>query len=166
MEYDNYNTKTEELNMVSEEDLKKDTMYFEAVDRLELMKANPQDRWLILMNRELEFKIVVNHEERSVRRNELTEDELQMIKKFESEYKVICYYLIQDEGIWSDGCTFPRYTLLYVGENTDEYEKIREECIKHCGIVPAYVVNMEDLDCSEFGEIKFENVAGNLINVS
>ncbi len=152
--------------MISKENLKKDVMFFEAVNRLELMNAKPRDRQMILTNRALDFKIVVNHEEKSVRRDEPTEEELQMIKNIEAKYNFICYYLIQDEGVWPDGCTFPRYTLLYVGENEDEYEMDREECIKRCGTVPAYIVNMEVPDFSEFTEIKFENVGGNMINVS
>lgn len=152
--------------MVSKEDLKKDAMWFEAVDRLEMMEANSQDRWIVLMNRGLDMKIVVNHSEKSIRRKEITDEELNMIKKYEAEHKFICYYLIQDEGFWPDGCTFPRYTLLTVDENEEEYDYIRSECIEGCGTVPAYVVNMEEPDCSELTEIQFRNINGNIINAS
>jgi len=152
--------------MVSAEDLKKDAMWFEAVDRLELMKAHYQDRWIILMNRGLDMKIVVNHEEKSVRRVDITDEELQMIKKIETEYDFIVYYLIEDEGIWPDGCTFKRYTMPYVDKNEDGYEMDREDAIKLCGTCPAYVVNTEDPDCSEITEFVFGNVGGLIINVS
>ena len=152
--------------MKSNETLKEDTMFVEAVDRLELMKVQKSDMQMILMNRALDLKIVVDHKKKTIRRDELTEEELQMVKNIEEKYGFICYYLIQDEGVWPDGCTFPRYTLLYVDENVNEYEMKREECIKRCGTVPAYVVNMEEAECSEMTEIKFKNVGGNLINVS
>lgn len=152
--------------MVSAEDLKKDAMWFEAVDRLELMGAKPEDRWMILMNRGLDIKIVVDHKERSVRRQEISEEELNMVKELENKFGFICYYLIKDEGMWPDGCTFPRYSLLYVGENTEVYEMIKEECINECGTIPVYVVNMEDSYCSELTEMKYVNVGGNIINAS
>lgn len=152
--------------MVSKEDLKKDSMWFEADDRLELMKADPKDRWMILMNRALDFKVVVDHKAKSVRRVDITDEELEMIKKIEEKFDFICYYLIQDEGVWPDGCTFDRYTLLYVSKNEEEYEMDKEDAIKGCGTVPVYVINMEDDDCSEITECRFMNVGGLLINAS
>lgn len=152
--------------MVSKEELKLDSMWFEAVDRLELMKAHYEDRWMILMNRSLDKKIVVNHEDKSVRRVDITDDEIQMIKDIESKYDFIVYYLIEDEGIWPDGCTFKRYTMPYVGINEEEYEMDKEDAIKRCGTCPAYVVNMEDPDCSEITEFMFHNVGGMIINAS
>lgn len=152
--------------MVSEEDLKLDSMWYEAVDRLRLMKACSTDQWMFLMNRSLDKKIIVNHKEKSVKRVDITDEELQMIKKIETEYNFIVYYLIEDEGIWPDGCTFKRYTLPCVDRNEDDYEMEREECINRCGTCPAYVVNMEDPDCSEITEFRFQNVDGLIINAS
>ena len=152
--------------MISKEELKLDTMWFEAVDRLELMEADYKDRWIILMNRGLDIKVVVNHKDKSVRRVDITDDELKMIKEFENKYGYIVYYLIEDEGVWPDGCTFKRYTMPYVSPNEEEYEMDKEDAIKGCGTCPAYVVNMEDLDCSEITEFMFHNVGGMIINAS
>jgi len=152
--------------MVSADDLKMDSMWFEAVDRLELMNAHYKDRWIILMNRGLEDKVVVNHREKTVRRVEVTDEELQMIKRIEAEYDFIVYYLIEDEGVWPDGCTFKRYTLPYVDKNEEGYAMDREETIKRCGTCPAYVVNMEDSDCSEITEFVYQNVGGLIVNAS
>jgi len=152
--------------MISNENLSRNKMFLEAVKRMKLMKVNSCDSQIIEQKKNLYFKIVVNHMEKTVRRKELTEEERQMITNIEAKYNFISYYFIQDEGIWPDGCTFPRYTLLYVGENVDEYEMVREECILRCGTIPAYIVNMEDVDCSEFTEIEFHNVGGCLINLS
>lgn len=152
--------------MVSAEDLLKDAMWFEAVDRLELMNVHYKDRWMILMNRGLDCKIVVNHELKSVRRVEITEEELQMIKKIEEKYHFIIYYFIEDEGVWPDGETFKRYTLPYVDKNVDEYESERENTILWCGTCPAYVVNVDVPECSEITEFLYYNVDGMLINAS
>jgi len=152
--------------MVSAEDLKLDSMWFEAVDRLALMKAHSQDQWMILMNRGLDKTIVVDHKERSVRRIDITDEEIKMIKDFENQYGYIVYYLIKDEGLWPDGCTFTRYTMPYVSRNEEEYEMDKEDAIKNCGTCPAYVVNMEDPDCSEITEFRFQNVNGLIINAS
>lgn len=141
-------------------------MYREAVNRMELMGASYEDRCLILKNRSVDYKVVVNHEEKSVRQVKISDEELKMIRKYEAELGFICYYMIQDEGLWPDGCTFPRITLLYVDECEKEYEMVRDECIKSCGTVPAYVINMEDLSCSEFTEIEFKNMGELLINIS
>lgn len=74
--------------------------------------------------------------------------------------------MIQDEGMWPDGATFPRTTLLYVDQDEESYETVRKECIEDCGTVPAYVINIEDPSCSELTEIKFENVDRLLVNAS
>ena len=68
--------------------------------------------------------------------------------------------------MWPDGCTFHRYTMLYVDENEQEYDMVKEECIGRCGTIPAYVVNMEEPDCSELTEFSYEVVDGLLINLS
>ena len=156
----------EETYMASKKELKLDLMWKEAVERLELMNAHEQERNFVLNQRAVENKIVVNHEERSVRRTEITEKEIQMIKKFEKEYGYIVYYLIEDEGLWPDGCTFKRYTMPYVSTYEEEYEMDKEDAIELCGTCPAYIVNMEEPDCPEITEFKFQNVGGLIINAS
>ena len=152
--------------MTSSENMNRSKMFSEAVERMKLMNVNSCDWQTMEQNKEIHFKIVVNHREKSVRRKEITEEDQQLITRIEAKYNLIIYYFIQDEGIWPDGCSFPRYTCLYVSNNVDEYEMLRDECILHCGTVPAYIVNMEDMDCSEFAEIAFYNVGGCLINIS
>lgn len=151
--------------MVSEEDLKRDNMFYEAGDRLELMKAAKCDWRVLLFGREI-TKVLVNHEAHSVRRDEITDEEMQLIRKLEAEKKIIIYYMIQDEGLWPDGCTFPRYTFLHVDEYVNDYQMVKDECIGRCGTVPAYVMNLEEPECSELAEIMFMNVNGLIINAS
>lgn len=152
--------------MASKKIAKADIMVGEAVERMEIMAIDHQERCSILTQRRVERKIVVDHEERSVRKVAITDEELQMIKEFEEKYGYFVYYLIEDEGVWPDGCTFIRYTLPYVSTNEEEYEMDKEDAIKRCGTCPAYVVNMEDPDCSEITEFVFQNVGGLIINAS
>lgn len=151
--------------MVSEEDLKRDNMFYEAGDRLKLMKVAECARQELLLGREI-TKVFVNHEAHSVRRDEITDEEMQLIRKLEAEKNIIVYYMIQDEGLWPDGCTFPRYTFLHVDEYVNDYQMVKDECIGRCGTVPAYVMNLEEPECSELAEIMFMNVNGLIINAS
>ena len=147
-------------------EIKKDFMVIEAVERLNLMGAHYMETSKILFERQAELKIVVNHEEKSIRRKKITDEEREMIDKIEEEYDFFVYYLIEDEGLWPDGCTFPRYTFLHVDEYVDDYQMVKDECIGRCGTVPAYVINLEEPECSELAEIKFMNVNGLIINAS
>lgn len=146
--------------------IKEDFMVGEAVERLNLMGAHYMETSKILFERQAELKIVVNHEEKSIRRKKITDEEREMIDKIEEEYDFFVYYLIEDEGVWPDGCTFKRYTLPYVDKNEEDYEMESEECIGRCGTCPAYIVNMEDPDCSEITEFVYQNVEGMIINAS
>ncbi len=152
--------------MATKAELKREKMYQEAVQRLELMKVPNHNIDLFLMNKEVDSKVVVDHEEKKVTCTDITEAELEMVREFEEERGCICYYLIYDEGLYPDGVAFPRYTLLYVDEHESDYQMIKEECIKEMGTVPAYVTNEDDPDCSEMTEIAFVNVKGFLINAS
>ncbi len=147
------------------ENLRKDDRYSEAVERMELLGISEKHRKLFLTNRKF-IKTAVNHDERVIRHMQATDEETQIVRKWEKEKNSIVYYIIQDEGLWPDGCKFPRYTLLYVDSYTKEYKRVKENCILQFGTVPAYVINMEDPRCSEYGEIVFKNVKGFLANIS
>lgn len=152
------------MKSIEEKEKKEYEMWNEAVERLKLMGAHYLEILDILTKSAVKKKIVVNHEEKSVRRVDITEDENKLIKEFEKEYGYFVYYLIEDEGIWPDGCTFKRYTMPYIGTNEEEYEMDKEEAIMRCGTCPAYVVNVEDPDCSEITEFVFSNIGGMIIN--
>ena len=94
--------------------IKEDFMIGEAVERLNLMGAHYMETSKILFERQAELKIVVNHEEKSIRRKKITDEEREMINKIEEEYDFFVYYLIEDEGVWPDGCTF-KVTALFRG---------------------------------------------------
>lgn len=144
---------------------KKNDMYLEAIKRLKLLGIDERHLSLFMINREF-IKTSVNHSEGIVRYAEITKEEKQMVQKWEREKNSIVYYMIQDEGAWPDGCKFSRYTLLYVNSYVKDYKMVKEDCIVKFGTVPAYVINMEEPDYSEYGEILFKNVNGLLINLS
>ena len=72
--------------MVSKEDMKRDNMFSEAVERLELMKVAECDLQN-LSGREI-TKVYVNHEAHSVRRDEIADEEMQLIRKLEAEKNI------------------------------------------------------------------------------
>lgn len=151
--------------MMSELSLK-DKMKLEALERLELLNASPLSRAKILNDWNLTKNVVDSVQMTVNEYGVITDEEEAMIRNFEKEYDVAVYYVIQDEGIWPDGCTFPRYTLLYIGQNEEEWDMDKEECIIRCKTLPAYVVNMDVPDCSEITEIGYQVVGGTIINVT
>ena len=80
--------------MGSKEDMKRDNMFSEAVERLKLMKVAECD----LQNfpgREI-TKVYVNHEAHSVRRDEIADEEMQLIRKLEAEKRKCCKEMYGD----------------------------------------------------------------------
>lgn len=155
----------EDFKMNNADNLKKDYIYKEAIERMELLGINNEHRRLFTTNKKF-IKTAVDHDKKIIRKMEATYEETQMVQKWEKENNSIVYYLIQDNGLWPDGCTFLRYTLLYVDACTKDYKMVKEDCILKYGTVPAYIINIEDSRYSEYGEILFMNVNGFLANIS
>ena len=151
-------------NVVAAEEPIKSIMYREAKERMEFLQVTAEDIDSFFLDREI-TKIVVDHENMRICKQTLTDEEKIVIKRLEQEKEYLVYYLIQDEGLWPDGCSFPRYTVLYVDKYKDEYEHIKKY-IQMCEIVPAYVINQEATECSEITEIGFRNVSGLIINAT
>lgn len=142
----------------------KSIMYQEAKERMGLLGVSAKDVDRFFQDQEM-TKIIVDHENMKIGKQALTMEEQEMIRQLEEEMEFLVYYLIQDEGLWPDGCSFPRYTLLYVSQYQDGYGETKE-CMQRCGAVPAYVINQEDPECSEVTEIGFRNISGLIINVT
>ena len=151
-------------NMVATEAAIKSIMHREAKARMELLQVSSDDIDRFLMDKEI-TKIVVDHVNMRVCKQTLTDEEKEVIRQLEQEKEYLVYYLIQDKGLWPDGCSFPRYTVLYVDKYKDAY-KHTKQYIQNCEIVPAYVINQEEPECSEITEIGFRNVSGLIINVT
>jgi hypothetical protein len=111
-------------------------------------------------------KIFVNHDERKMRDDELTNDELKKIRELEEKKGFLVYYVIQDNGLWpEDGEEFPRYTYLCVPCYENIWQMCRES-IADTGMIPAYVENMDEPEYSEYAEISFRCVHGMILNAS
>ena len=140
-------------------------MHKEAIERLELMGAGAEVIAKFSDGKQL-TKSDVDVEHFKVYDRPLTDEEIKMVCDFEQEYNTLVYYVIKDKGFWPDGCLFDRYSLLYVSRCEDEWEMDKEDAIKLCNAVPAYVVNVEEPDCSEITEFAYQCVSGYLVNVS
>lgn len=150
--------------LVAAEETTRDLMYREAKERMKLLQVSADAIEGFFEDNAI-TKIVVDHANMRVCKQIPTEEERELISQLEQERDYLVYYLIQDEGIWPDGCSFPRYTVLYVDKYRDEYEQTKKY-IQMYQIIPAYVINQEEPECSELTEIGFQNVSGLIINVT
>lgn len=86
----------------------------------------------------------------------LTDKQQQVVKAFEQKYNSVVYHVIH---------TFTEFgellTLLYVSDYEDEWEYDNDDLEQ--GYPCAYVVNLDDDICSEFGGIGIRPVNGGLI---
>ena len=87
------------------------------------------------------------------------EEVLKKVREVEEQYDITVYHLIHNKTEFGE-----LYSMLYV-ENSDENYKYDNELLND-GIQYAYVWNMDDEDCSEFGTIGIKPVAGGLVRVS
>lgn len=86
----------------------------------------------------------------------LTDEEKQMVEKFEDGYDALVYMVIQthtNSGLHK--------AMLYVSNDVDEWEMDRDDLKE--GLSIAYVVNCDIPEHSEFGSIGIKNVCGGLI---
>ena len=139
-------------------------MRIEAIERLGLLGVD--ERTIEDMTNGLVTKIEVDHEVRMVKRSVISDKEQAMIDEFEREHGYLVYYLIKDKGAWPFDCSFDRYTLLYVSNFENDWEFDKGECIRRCNTVPAYTVNVDVPDYSEFAEMPIGNVSGLIMNMS
>lgn len=138
----------------------------EALERLKILETTPIAIEKFQKDRGL-TKCIVDHKNKTLNdETKFTEDELKLVREIEEKYDIIVYYVIQDEGMWPEGGTFPRYTLLYVSKCEEEWEMDKEDCMKGYKTVPAYVVNREEPDYSEFAECAYKVVRGKIINLT
>ena len=79
---------------------------------------------------------------------QLTQDDLRMIKQFEKEYNAVAYLVVRTLfGI------AVLDSIIYVSQHEDEWEE-EVENLKD-GYIMTYTVNYLNPDCSEFGDIAF-----------
>ena len=134
----------------------------EAVERMDLIGISESD--IVHFSLGKLTKVVV--ENGTIVRDELSQDEQEMIEKIEKKYDVIVYYVIKDLGVWPDGKMFDRYTLAFVDTYEGDYDFVKNDCIKTTKTLSAYIVNVEEPRCSGVEEFRFKVLAGCMINAS
>lgn len=81
------------------------------------------------------------------------------IKKFEREHKMLVYHAILTRT------TFGKLlTLLCVSANQDEWKRDRDELTE--GLPCAYVMNLNDDNCSEFGCVQIAGAKGGITRLA
>ncbi|MBR4760897.1 MAG: hypothetical protein IK078_12230 [Lachnospiraceae bacterium] len=121
-------------------------------------------------------KVLIDHENRTFRKMEPTQEEIEMIKNAERESSIpfAAYYIIRDTIIWPDGSASERFILPHVWDekwdrqSDDDYEegqlwaKVRKDMLKFKRI-PCFVVNPKIPEYSEFGELPYQVLQGILL---
>ena len=81
------------------------------------------------------------------------------IKEFEKENEILVYHAILTSTVFGK-----LLTLLYVSANQEEWETDQEELTE--GLPCAYVMNLDDESCSEFGCIQIASANGGITRLA
>ena len=90
----------------------------------------------------------------------LTGEEKAMVKAIEDKYNILVYHLTHENVGDLGEC----YDMLYVSDDTDEWELDRDDL--KAGMPIAYVYNKTYPDCSEFGAIGIKAAQGGLVRTA
>lgn len=91
--------------------------------------------------------------------NWLTDEELEIVRKFEAEYGGLVYHIVKTH---TDMGTM--YSFLYVSKTTEEWEMDQEDI--EDSVQVCYVYNSTNPDFSEFGSCLFYQRFGGLLRIS
>lgn len=89
----------------------------------------------------------------------LTDEQQKRVEKFEKESSNLVYHAIENHYVELGRML----TFLYVSPNMDEWEQDREELA--AGEPLAYVANLSDEICSEYGHVGVEPCCGGLVRI-
>ena len=132
--------------------MNKEERFIEAIERMKLLKL---DKDCI----EAFTKGKVWESEGIGALYQLRDEEQMIVDKFEAHHKdCLVYHMIHNKFEFGE-C----YAILYVSPDTDEWQRDKED-IKE-GYVFAYVENIDDDWCSEFGSIAVKPSFGGLIRL-
>ena len=127
-----------------------DEKKIEAIERMKLLKIHPNPI------REFRDEGLINFSERGILYWIDNEEWVNKIHEIEEEYNILVYHAIFNYTEFGD-----LLSLLYVSDDKDEWELDRADMMD--GYVSAYVINMDDPGCSEFGSICVKERFGGLI---
>lgn len=125
----------------------------EAIERMKMLKLHGN------VIREFDKEGIVNLSENGGFLFWLDSDQQAIVDDFEKEHNALVYHVIRSFTEFGE-----LYALLYVSKDEDEWEYDRED-IQH-GIALAYVKNIDDDFCSEFGSIGIKPQFGGLVRTA
>lgn len=120
--------------------MKRETQKQEAIKRMKMLKLHEN------CIREFEQDDVINQSEHGGILYWLDEKQQNIVKKFEAEHGAVVYHAIHNYTAFGE-----LLALLYVSKHKEEWEYDRDDLKE--GTALAYVVNIDDEWCSEFGSI-------------
>lgn len=89
---------------------------------------------------------------------EVDDEEQQIINEFEAKHNAVVYHMIHNKFEFGE-C----YTILYVSDEKSEWQSDRYDI--EDGYAMAYVKNIDDPFCSEFGTVAIRSSFGGLVRV-
>ena len=107
---------------------------------------------------EFEEKNVLNRSERGIL-YWLTDEEKKLVETWEKETGNLVYHVIINKMEFGL-C----YSLLYVSRHVEEWAYDNEDLNE--GFPYAYVINVDDMECSEYGRIGIQNFFGGLLRTA
>lgn len=125
----------------------------DALERMKMLKLHDN------VIREFEKEGIVNMSENGGYLYWLDSDQQAIVDNFESEYDAVVYHVIHSFTEFGE-----LYALLYVSKDEEEWEYEKEDL--ECGIALAYVKNITDDCCSEFGSIGVKPQFGGLVRTA
>lgn len=87
------------------------------------------------------------------------EEYTQAIREFEEKHNALVYHAILTRTVFGT-----LLTLLYVTEEKEVWKEDREQLQE--GLPLAYIINLEDDNCSEFGGIQITGVMGGIVRTA
>lgn len=122
----------------------------EAIQRMKTLKMHENPI------REFEKDSVLNKSKHGGILYWLDDKEKELVKKFEQKYNAVVYHVIHNYTDYGE-----MLSILYVSDEKDEWEYDREDL--QSGYACAYVINLDDDFCSEFGSIGVRPQFGGLV---
>lgn len=101
--------------------------------------------------------------QRKYRKENLTQEQKDVITDLEKDGEILVYYAIIDTGMWPDGDTFERWSFLAVSKWKSDWDMDKEMSGKS---TLAYVYNCEMPRCSELCYMPLKKTGDILINIS
>lgn len=125
----------------------------EALERMRTLKLYPN------IIKEFEKENIVNMSENGGFLYWLTDEQKEIVSDFEAEHDALVYHVIHDFTGFGELLTF-----FYVSDDDEEWEYDREDL--NAGYACAYVKNLTDDMCSEFGSVCFKQQFGGLVRTA